>query len=140
MTPTEQTIIYGWLFLLTLATTALFAGWLQHRGAFDGLTKMFGGVASNLQAAIDALKPAAKPTAKPKRRTSKSDLPIKLVPTTGEIINLLTTPPAEPTRLTIADLTVEQKYDLTTGRRLVEGVSGTGGTKPDGDGGGGEAA
>jgi hypothetical protein len=81
---------------------------------------------------------------KPKRRsprTSKADLPIRLVPTdpaipVGERIDLTTPMPERaPTALTIADLTVAPKYDLTTGRRLDEiTASGVGGSKPDGEG------
>jgi hypothetical protein len=91
MTPAAETIIYGWLFLLTLTVTALFAGWIGHRAAFLDLAKIFDGLAAQVKQAIDTLAP------KPKRSRAKADTPIKLVPVDPPkpFTIDLTTPPAE---------------------------------------------
>ena len=124
MTTTES--IYGaWLFLLTLAAIALFAGWMSHRGAFLDLAKIFDGLALQVRQAVETMKPRAKP--KRQRRSSK-DIPIRLVPTVppGERIDL-TTPLAERVGIVTFDgpVTVEPGFP----------VAGVGGTKAEGEGG-----
>jgi hypothetical protein len=139
MTPTTETILFAWLFLLTVAVIALFAGWMSHRGTVFDMAKLLDGMVMQLRTALETLSPPAKPSAKRQRRSSKADIPISLVPTTthqvegraslaeekGHVIDL-STPLAERTLVAPGDIVF---IEHPCGER----VSGVGGTKPDGN-------